>query len=582
MFCGIKQILLGLEDVTEIVARVMITDTLKQPVSADVTFKTIAPDIEIDDTPYQELRIYDNHDRLVFGGRVEGVPTATDTEGGLIYCIKARDWTVECDYRQVREHFVGWSISDIYKALVQKYLPGHTTSGVNTCEDIITIQFNGITAAECFDTLSELAGWSWKIDSNKDHYFGKIFIEKVQSEITDSVCDFTKGKTTRFEKDFSTLANRVWVEGGDAPAKNTTEQWITLDELNLTENETISEKYPNQIPIWYETDSVSVYAIFDGGTGELARGKLVPLDCGTNESVAGVQTYTPTSDESWQKPGKYSVTGYQWGNFSAPEQTTHRIIAEFDAIHIKEASSGAAGGFVYLSSDVSERIESDKVETDTGFIADRIKEQLDPTPLNADDAKLLGFLVKYKRNIKISFVSEIDSESVANYGVQIDLPKVSKGAIKDWGVLYKYADFLLQSHKDPPKKGKVTVWRYKNGVECYPKNMESGQLVDINLTRFGAHPNVKLTKVIQEITPDSWRTTAESTLDPNLYSTLFSDMLKRIRQLEVNEASQEIIDSLKMEYSTLSLSRQAPLISDVNPTSDYGFGVSLFGASEWE
>lgn len=55
MFCGIKQILLGLEDVTEIVARVMITDTLKQPVSADVTFKTIAPDIEIDDTPYQEL-----------------------------------------------------------------------------------------------------------------------------------------------------------------------------------------------------------------------------------------------------------------------------------------------------------------------------------------------------------------------------------------------------------------------------------------------------------------------------------------------------------------------------------------------
>ncbi|MEZ4812523.1 MAG: hypothetical protein R2883_03410 [Caldisericia bacterium] len=195
---------------------------------------------------------------------------------------------------------------------------------------------------------------------------------------------------------------------------------------------------------------------------------------------------------------------------------------------------------------------------------------------------LLGYMIRYKRKMQISYITEVSEDSVSEYGVQIDLPKVSRPSITDWSVLYKYADYLLEKHKNPPLKGKVTVYRFKNGDEVYSTNLKSGQLVDINLSRFGTHNNVKLTKVTHEITPESWRIIADSTLDPYLYSSLMADVMRRIHQLENTDRGGDLVNSISTISSSLGVSDGVAEIGNLNPDEDYGFSLSFFGASEWE
>lgn len=583
MLSGISKVEIGGVDFTDKVTRATITETIGEP--SVCRLETVINPVwenDIEPAPFSEVQVTDSDGNVIFGGRTNRQPQRTEEVSGARFSITASDWSSEASLRFVDDHYEGWFASDIYRALVEKYLPGHTTDSVQTNETILSLKFSGQTLSQCLKAVCDMTQWGWSVDGNRDHYFGPMFVDVLETLLTDDHVDTSKGATTRFEKDYSTLANRVWVEGGEAPSQRMTKQFVAISDLQATEKTDLGTAWPLQIPVWYKCRDIGVAAVFDSGDGTLENGKLVPVNCSVNANVGSVSISVPTDQTVGIDKVSTVTYGQGSGNFlPLTGQSSHAIIPEFDCMYLDDGSDNAKGGHVYISEGtvrVMERTNAQGFLTgDTGLGY----YYSNPT-LEKETTKMLGFLVTYRRLMKISYVSEVDAESVEKYGVQIDLPKVTKTAIKDWSVLVQYADFLLSSHKDPPSKGKVTLWRYKNGQRVFDRNLKAGWLISFVLERFGSASSVKVTKLTHEIEPHCWQMVAESCLDPNLYQTMFADILGRVAGLELElSTSSDVINSMRKVKDTyginLSLTKVDTLTDD-----DYGFDASGFGASEWE
>jgi hypothetical protein len=578
MLCGIGSVKIAGVDVTDKVTRLTITESINEPTSCSIE-TAIDPIWEnnAEPTPFADLEVKDDDGVIVFGGQINLQPQRIDEVSGSRYSIRATDWSAEAGLRFVDDHFAGWTASDVYRVLVEKYLPDHLTTDVCENDTEVNLKFSGQTVTQCFKTLCDLTQWCWRVKPDKSHYFGPQFVETLQTLITDEHADTSKGSTTRFEKDYSTLANRVWVEGGEAPAQRKTKQFVAFSDLQATEKSEMALAYPLMIPVWYRCQEIEAYAVFDSGDGLLENGKQVRINCSSNQKVANQTVQLPTD----QTVGIDHVRTYLYGqdqNLTVTGQSSHVVIPDFDCIHLEDADDGAKGGHIYISKgtvSVMQRMNGQGLVSGVGYFYTN-------PDLEKETTKMLGFLITYRRLMKISYVSEIDTESVEKYGVQIDLPKVVKPAIKDWTVLYRYADFLLASHKDPPSKGMLTLWRYKNGQKVFGANIKAGWLISFNLERFGQASSVKVTKVVHSIEPHCWRMAVHSSLDPNLYQSLFADILRRVTELELERSSgNDVINSVRKVSQTQGISLARADVSTVDP-DDYGFDSSDFGTSEWE
>lgn len=581
MLCGISSILLAGTNIIGSVTKLTISQSIGEP--AVCTLETIIGatwENSIEPTAFSELVVSDVDGKVIFGGRTNQQPARTEEIGGSRFTIIATDWSAQAGLRFVDDHYSGWLASDVYKALVEKYLPGHSTANVMENPNVVDVRFSGQTLTQCFRILCDLTQWCWKVNPEKTHYFGPQFVDMLGTVITDEHSDTTKGATSRFEKDYGTLANRVWVEGGEAPVQRKTRQYISLLDLEATVNSDLSANHPLCIPIWYRCQEIEVFAVFDTGDGILEDGKLVSMVCSSKQNVAGVQMIMPT--------GQVAGVDYVKTNFNSQDygmlvtgQGSVTVIPDYDCIFLEDGNTSAKGGHVYLSKGtviVMDRINQKGMVTGSSNIGSFYANPR----LESQSAKMLGFMVSYRRLLKISYMSNVDQDSVEKYGVQIDLPKVSRPSIRDWSVLYRYANFLLQSHKDPPSKGKIAIWKFRNGERIFAPVIEPGWLVSFDLERFGQANAVKVTKVVHEILPHSWRMELHSTLDPNLYQSMFADILRRVAELEQESCStSDVINSVRKIEQTQELCITSINANTVDPHG-YGFGCSGFGASEWE
>lgn len=581
MLCGISSVLLAGTNIIGLVTKMTVSQNIGEPAVCTLE-TTINPTWKqsIEPTAFSELVITDADGKVIFGGRTNQQPARIEEINGSRYTVTATDWSAQAGLRFVDDHYAGWAASDVYKALVEKYLPDHSTENVTDNQTIVDVRFSGQTLAHCFKILCDLTQWCWKVDQNKIHYFGPQFVDLLESTITDTHVDTTKCSTTRFEKDYSTLANRVWVEGGEAPAQRKTRQYVAMTDLEATENTDMAAGYPLCIPVWYKCQEIEVFAVFDSGDGTLENGKLVSMVCSSKQNVSGAQVMLPTARVDGIDFVKTNFNSQDYGML-VTSQGSVAVIPDYDCIYLEDGNQQAKGGHVYLSKGtvmVMDRVNQKGMVTGLANVGSYYTNP----KLESQPTKLLGFMVLYRRLMKISFVSDVDQESVEKYGVQIDLPKVTRPSIKDWTVLYKYADFLLQSHKDPPSKGKLAVWKYRNGQKVFSPVIEPGWLVSFDLERFGQASSVKVTKVVHEILPQTWRMELHSCLDPNLYQSMFAEILRRVAELEQeNSIKSDVINSVRKIEQSQELGITSINNITVYPQS-YGFGFSGFGACEWE
>ncbi|AFK87413.1 MULTISPECIES: hypothetical protein [Thermoanaerobacterium] len=114
----------------------------------------------------------------LFAGTIDNIDSEEIIQDFPLYIqasIQCADWQQICDRRIVSEAYENVLAGDIVKSIIDSYLaPEGITYTMDSIQDgptVLQAVFNYVPATDCFDKLSDLAGFNWWIDSNKVFYF---------------------------------------------------------------------------------------------------------------------------------------------------------------------------------------------------------------------------------------------------------------------------------------------------------------------------------------------------------------------------------------------------------------------------
>lgn len=570
---GIKSFLINGSEWLDKITKITISRNVNQP--DELSFET-KPE-HVNETfgleAFMPVQLIDNNDNIVFGGRIVQWPQAKVEFIANYYVCTCKSWMYDATLRLCNDVFRDMPISDIYKALVDKYLPGHTVTGVQTNSDEITIKFLAVSVYEALTELARLAQWQWYVDEDKDHVFKPIFLDKYVNDLTDSLCDVKS--SSPLVKDLSTLANSFWIEGGETEAQNATEVRFTVDQLldNLGED-VDPAAYPLYLPVGGATKYVELYALVDVGA---TNPKQVFIHVAAQETI-GKNTYKVPQDE---EPTPWVLRPDGTALKTSPDilQGIYRpgnnyrvdVIPEFNGLFVSTSREDSLGGRVYLTDILIKMTEMVDI---LGW-----ETMAKPSELETlTGQKIIGFMLKYKRIIKINYRPPPNQDSITKYGIRIDMPKVSLSQLTEWSLVMKYADYLNALYADPSYKGTTKVWRYRNGDMIYPVTLKPGWLIDRDLTRLGTTQNARINQVNVEITPYSWTETIVHDTSPTLLLDYYRAILQRLNKLENLQSDGSPIESAREISSAGNLDIETCSAQTVTK-AEGGYDEVFYGAS---
>jgi len=160
-----------------------------------------------------EIKIYANQDAdpttNIFTGIVEEVKfdgeetTQECTLTGRDYTARLMDVTVEPSVYSDSE------ISTIVKDIVANYTQDITTTNVDvTSTTLSRIAFNHLSVFEAIKQLSELSGFYFYVDENKDLHF-----EELETTSSGVVLDNSNILKATFSRNREGMANKIWIYG---------------------------------------------------------------------------------------------------------------------------------------------------------------------------------------------------------------------------------------------------------------------------------------------------------------------------------------------------------------------------------
>jgi len=573
---GIKSFLIDGSEWLDKITRVTYSKNLNQP--DDLSFET-KPEYANEVfglEAFMPVQIIDDEDNVIFGGRIVLEPQKKVTAVSNTYTCACKSWAFDTTLRQCNDIFRGMAISDIYKALVDKYFPDHTVTGVQENTDLITIKFQAISVFDALTELARLAQWQWRVDQNKDHIFEPVFLDKHVNDLTDSLCDVQN--CSPLTKDLASLANSFWIEGGETEAQNATEITFTVDQLKDNLGEDIDPAaYPLWLPVGGKTKAVELYALVDVGA---ASPKQVFIHVAAQETVGNTRFSIPQAKED--TPWVLLPDGTALRTHPDLMQGIYRpgnnyrvdVIPEFNGLFIDTSYEDSIGGRVYLTEVLVKMTQMVDI-----FGWETMQKPSELETLTGQ--KIVGFLLKYKRTIKINYRPPPNQDSIAKYGIRIDMPKVSLSQLTEWSLVMKYADYLNMLYSDPSYKGTTKVWRYRNGTKFYPDMLKPGWLIDRDLTRLGATQNARINQVSGEITPYSWTETITHDTSPTLLLDYYRAILLRLNKLENMQSDGSPIESVRDITSTGTLDIETCSAQTV-VKPEGGYDELYYGASTFE
>lgn len=158
----------------------------------------------------QEIIITEGANK-VFAGHIVSAPEVENVPGEFIYQVECGDYQRLLDKHLVVEKYENMFAGDIVKDILTKYTSGFTSVNVKQGEIIKSISFNYKYPGECFKELSELTGYNWYIDYDKDVHFFDQFTNSAPFALDDTESNYSDLEITA---DISQLRNRVYFRGG--------------------------------------------------------------------------------------------------------------------------------------------------------------------------------------------------------------------------------------------------------------------------------------------------------------------------------------------------------------------------------
>ena len=113
----------------------------------------------------------------------------------------------------VTEEYTAQNADDIYKDIVSKYLPGHTTTNITASTTNLTIKWDNKPIYDCVVDLCEQAGFDAYLDSDKDHHFFEQ--ESIVSSAETMVWNDNIKEIKNLGTDTVEVKNRIIVYGED-------------------------------------------------------------------------------------------------------------------------------------------------------------------------------------------------------------------------------------------------------------------------------------------------------------------------------------------------------------------------------
>lgn len=158
----------------------------------------------------QEVVVKDGVEKI-FAGHITNAPESELTKGEFVYQVQCSDYQRQLDKLLVIEKYYSAYSGDIIKDIISTYCPGFTTVNVNQGVLINNISFNYKYPSECFKELSEITGYNWYSDYDKDIHFFDQFTNLAPFNLDDKQTNFAD---LEIEADITQLRNRVYFRGG--------------------------------------------------------------------------------------------------------------------------------------------------------------------------------------------------------------------------------------------------------------------------------------------------------------------------------------------------------------------------------
>lgn len=176
-----------------------------------------------------------NPTALIFTGVIEGV-WATETPSGKLLRIQATEkFWVQALGRLVQENFSGKKAGEVARLLVQKYLPGFSTTQIEDTDTLVEfVQFRDQPLKQCLDTLAELAGATYYATPEGEVHFHPKETREDPIRIDEGMVK----ATPTVLRDLSGVKTVVVVQGGvslklDAAQEDTTAGSVALDDREV-------------------------------------------------------------------------------------------------------------------------------------------------------------------------------------------------------------------------------------------------------------------------------------------------------------------------------------------------------------
>ncbi len=159
------------------------------------------------------IKIYDTGS-LIFQGVVTKIEKTQLSASLARVNVEASDYTFELDGKVVGKDYTSQTVNFIINDIILRYAPQFTTNGVNCPQTVNYVNFPYQPISSCLQELSDMVGYDWYVDENKDIHFGPATDNTAPFAITDTAGVYEQG-TLQFKNDISQIRNTVFLRGGD-------------------------------------------------------------------------------------------------------------------------------------------------------------------------------------------------------------------------------------------------------------------------------------------------------------------------------------------------------------------------------
>ena len=173
--------------------------------------RTVASELNV--SVGYRIRVYDTGS-LIFQGVATNIEKTQLSVSLARVSVEASDYTFELDGKVVGKDYTSQSVNFIINDIILRYAPQFTTGHVNCPQTINYVNFPYQPISSCLQELSDMVGYDWYIDENKDIHFGPATDNTAPFDITDTAGVYELGTLT-FKDDISQIRNTVFLRGGD-------------------------------------------------------------------------------------------------------------------------------------------------------------------------------------------------------------------------------------------------------------------------------------------------------------------------------------------------------------------------------